>query len=480
MQQKLVFDCGSSKFPGRLFLYHCVEWNGMDWGACRDVERLATRREILRTGGSAVLVGLAGCQTGRDVTRPVDTLTHTAKLVPSDGTDVFDRFGRSVALAGDTALVGAAFDSDYLDTSSDETPVGSEAGAAYVFNRADGEWTPQAILTPDDGEQFDAFGSSVALGDDTALVGAPKRDGQRGQEVGAAYVFERADGEWIQRARLAPLDGETEGWFGSSMALAGDTILVGTPGEQATGKPWRPAGAVYVFERVDGEWTQQATLKDEEGGTFDVEQFGGSVVLEGDTAFIGAPSADGLSGAEVGAAYVFEQADGEWTQLAKLTPNVDYQFPEFGQFGAAVALAGDTVLIGAHRDENPNGENAGAAYVFEREPADSRWIQQAKLTGEEGERFDFFGESVAVAEDTALVGIRADNNSNGENAGAADVFEQAGGEWTRRAKLTAGDGDSFDFFGDSVVLADNTALIGAPEGREMDTVERGAGYIFDL
>jgi hypothetical protein len=227
---------------------------------------------------------------------------------------IFDQFGLSVALDGDMALAGAYWDDDQ--------------GSVYVFTRSDGVWTQGAKLTAGDGAGYHRFGRSVALDADTALVG----------DNGSAYVFTRSGAIWTQQARLTARDGAPISDFGISVALAGDTALVGAFTDDDKGAS---SGSAYVFTRSGGVWTQQAKLTARDGAAFDL--FGYSVALDGQTALVGAYGDDDL-GFNAGSAYVFVRSGGVWTQQAKLTASDGLASDAFG---FAVVLGGDVALIGA-------------------------------------------------------------------------------------------------------------------------------------
>ncbi|MDC3961738.1 hypothetical protein KEG38_48415 [Polyangium jinanense] len=252
--------------------------------------------------------------------------TQQAKLLAMDGA-AGDLFGHSVSLSGDTALVGADYDGDK----------GTQSGSAYVFVRNAGVWTQQAKLLANDGSSFDNFGCSVSLSGDTALVGA------WGASGGSAYVFVQSGGAWTQQAKLIANDGSSFNRFGWSVALAGDTALVGAVWNNDNGTD---SGAAYVFARSAGAWTQQAKLLANDGAKDD--NFGVSVALAGDTALVGAVWDDD-KGTDSGSVYVFVQSGGVWNQQAKLLAN---DGAANDHFGASVSLSGDTALVGASSDDN--------------------------------------------------------------------------------------------------------------------------------
>src|ERR1022692_2896038 len=262
-------------------------------------------------------------------------------------------------------------------------------------------WTQEAKLTASDGLAGDAFGVSVSVSGDTAVVGAGfKKIGlNRGQ--GEAYVFVRSGTTWTQQQTLTALDGVTDAVFGFSVSVSGDTAVVGAPNQDENDSP----GAAYVFTRSGTTWTQQQKLTASDGSL--VNEFGISVSVSGDTAVVGA-----FQQQPVAAAYVFVRSGTTWTQQQKLTASD----PVAGDaFGTSVSVSGDTAVVGANRNNSQ-----GAAYVFVRNG--TTWTQQQKLTASDGVAGDFFGRSVSVDQGTAVVGAQAKNSAQG----AAYVFRNTG------------------------------------------------------
>ena len=360
-----------------------------------------------------------------------DTWTQMAKLTASDG-DSGDAFGVSVAVSGTTVVVGAQAGAD-------------GQGLAYVFEKPEDGWTDMtetAKLTASDGEVDDFFGGSVSVSGTIIVVGARgKDDGQ-----GSVYVFEKPEGGWAdmtETAKLTASDAEANDRFGA-VAVSQDTIVVGASGDDDN------QGSTYIFEKPEGSWadmTETAKLNSSDGETGD--EFGGSVIMKGDTVFVGAAGDNNGQGA----AYVFDEPEGGWTdgtETAKLT-------------------ASDSV-----------GNVQGVAYVFE-EP-EGGWTdmtETAKLTASDGTVGDHFGRSGAASEDTVVVGAQADDVSDNDSQGSAYVFEKPEGGWvdgTETAKLTASDGAASDSFGASVAVSEDTVVVGASG----DDNGQGSAYVFNL
>ncbi len=399
-----------------------------------------------------------------------DNWGEVKKLTASDAQDG-DQFGISVAVGGETAVVGAPL----------EDGAGNDRGAAYVFGRDQGgpdNWGEVKKLTASDAEDIDLFGISVAVSGDTAVAGAYLEDGA-GTNRGAAYVFERGQGgpgNWGQVKKLTASDAEDIDYFGISVAVSGDTAIVGASYEDGAGSD---CGAAYVFARDQGgpdNWGQVKKLTASDAQDNDL--LGWSVAISGDTAVVAAVYDDG-AGSDRGAAYVFERdqgGPGNWGEVKKLTAS-DAQ--DNDQFGRSVALSGDTAIVGAHHEDGA-GSDRGAAYVFERdEGGPGNWGEVKKLTASDAEDYDYFGISVAISGDTAVMGAYEEDGA-GYARGAAYVFERDQGgpdNWGQVTKLTASDAEDSDWFGWSAAVSGDTAVVGAyaEDGAGSD---RGAAYVY--
>ena len=266
------------------------------------------------------------------------TWTLQAKLLASDGA-MYDSFGCSVDLDGDTAIIGAEGDSDN----------GVYSGSAYVFTRSGTTWTEQQKLLASDGAEKDNFGCSVSVSGETVLIGA---NGDYESDImGSAYVFTRSGTIWTQQAKLLASDGAVGDGFGHSVSLSGDTVLIGAHGDDFS-KNW--TGSAYVYTRMDNNWTQQQKLLASDGSR--QELFGCSVSLEGDTALIGAQGDYGYQGS----AYVFTRTGANWTQYQKVFASDGNTEDDFGH---SVSLDNNTTLFGAFGDDD-YGSYSGSAYVF--------------------------------------------------------------------------------------------------------------------
>ena len=347
---------------------------------------------------------------------------------------------------------------------------GSSAGAAYILERdGSGNWLEAAKLTASDAQADDRFGVSVAVSGDTAVVGAPYGD-TGVSNTGAAYVFERnSSGGWSQAARLIATDPDTGDYFGWPVAVSGDTVVIGAYGEDTGGYN---AGAAYVYERDgSGTWSQGTKLTASD--TEIEDYFGVSVAISEDIAVVGAFKED-AGGIEAGAAYVFERdGSGTWSQATKLTVS---DSDAYDWFGRSAAVSGDSAVVGAHSGDT-SVSNSGAAYVFRRDGSGT-WSQEAKLAATDPEAADYFGGSVDLEGDSIVVGADGED-AGGSGAGAAYLFKRdVSGNWLVEGKLIASDPQANDKFGHSVAVLGKTLLVGAhTEGAGGGSA--GAVYVFE-
>ena len=296
------------------------------------------------------------------------------------------KFGSSVSIDGNTAVITAP-----------STFSSQSIGMAYVFRKTNGVWLQADKFSGHDTVPLDDFGSSVSLSGGTLIIGA-RFDDDDGTSSGSAYVFAENAGSWQEVAKLTASDADENDWFGKSVAISGDTAIVGAPNNDDAGDS---SGSAYIFREVNGVWGQIAKIRQSDG--MSLASFGESVAISGDTAIIGA---DESQFSDHGSAYVFREIGGTWQQIAKIVAS-DGAIGD--RFGISVALHDDTAIIGAFLD-NHIGTDRGSAYLF-RDVGGS-WQQIAKLVSSDGASDDWFGHSVAIHEDTVVVAAR-NNDGNG-------------------------------------------------------------------
>ncbi|MBF0240667.1 MAG: DUF1566 domain-containing protein [SAR324 cluster bacterium] len=409
--------------------------------------------------------------------------------IKASNSEAGDWFGISIAISGDTMVTGAyREDSNQITITNGSTASSdnsaTEVGAAYVFKRTGTSWSQEAYLKAPNSESNDEFGKNVAISGDSVVVGAESEDSNQttitngttgssdnsASNSGAVYVFVRSGTTWSQQAYIKAPNAHSSEWFSRSIAILGDTLVVGTPAEDSaqttitngttasSDNSAGEAGAVYVFRRSGTTWTQEAYLKasNAEAGDY----FGQSVSISGDTIAVAASREDSNqttitngttassnnSVGESGAVYVFTRNSNTWSQQAYLkAPNAETN----DYFGENIFLSSDTLVVGARQEDSnqttiTNGTTAsadnsasssGAAYVFVR--SGTTWSQQAYLKASNAEAGDSFGQSVSISGDTIVVGANYEDSNqttitNGTTASADNSAADSGAVYVYR------------------------------------------------
>jgi hypothetical protein len=296
-----------------------------------------------------------------------------------------------------------------------------------------------------------AFGYSVAISFDTAVIGAPPIYNSECPLPGAAYVFVRSGSTWSLQQKLNGDDDGCDSNFGHAVAISGDTIVVGAPDRLDS---FNYPGVVYVFSRYrNTHWIKSYKAS---GNGY----FGHSVGISGNAIVVGAPLTSLNNNDKQGAAYVFRRTP-SYTYLEQLLVASDRAKND--GFGWSVAISGDTIVIGAPYDDIGSNLGQGSAYVFRRNG--NTWSEQQKLTALDGKLQDCFGSSVAIGGPTIVVGILhflpPPPHSQQTPPGSAYVFVYNNGSWSQQQRLSANDGKPDDQFGYSVAVAGNTIVVGA-------------------
>ncbi len=345
--------------------------------------------------------------------------------VKASNTGAGDQFGISVSLSGDTLVVGAPFEDSAATGEGNSL---ENSGAVYVFRRTGSTWAEEAYIKASNTGAGDNFGFSVSVFGDTLAVGARHEssiatgiDGAQGNNSalssGAVYVFRRNGTTWAQEAYIKASDTKEDDNFGQGVALGEDRLVVGAPGKE---EAQTESGAAYVFHRSSEVWSQNALLKASNAGTGD--SFGKVVAIAGDTLAVGASGED-------------SNAHG----------------------------------IGGNENNN-NAVDSGAVYVFRY--INNAWTQQAYMKGSDTEEKDLFGASVALSNDTLAVG--APGRLSDPTVGSAYVFHQVGDTWSQQQRLQATGSNNGDKFGSAITLVQDVLVVGASE-REGGS---GAAYVF--
>jgi len=321
----------------------------------------------------------------------------------------------SFSLFGDFIIVGNAKEYPQPDS-------------AYIFHFDGENWVEQAKLGASDGRSGDGFGNMVSLSGDHAIVGARYDDTQGGPGAGSAYIFHYNGSAWVEQVKLTSTNPFPQGSFGTTVAISGDFAFVGQAADDTT----------YIFHYDGTRWLEHSRIHPN-----------GEVSFSGDYALMG--------GDEF--AKIFHYDGANWVEEAILTAS---DGSTSDNFGYNISLSGDYAIVGAPRyDHDEKSTNTGSAYVFHFDGTD--WVEQAKLEPRDGEDNSYFGSSVSLSGEYALIGCEWDDD-NGIQSGSAYIFHYDGANWVQQVKLTASDGTNADEFGFQVSMSSKVALVGATRG----------------
>jgi hypothetical protein len=406
-------------------------------------------------------------------------VTEIAKITASDGEED-NGFGRSVSISGDTIVVGAHLN-DIGGT--------IDQGSVYIFERNQSgidNWGEVLRLIASDGAENDWFGYSVSISGDTVVIGVPGREGTLQVDQGSAYIFERNRGgsnNWGEVKEIVASDGLAGDYFGWAVSIDGDILVVGVPNDVVGGQYYH--GSAYVFGRNQGgpdNWGEVKKLFAYDG--LEGDNFGYSITISDDTVAVGAVADDVGVNLDQGSAYIFQRDEGgndNWGVVTKITASdgelVDY-------FGISVSLSNDTLVVGSFGDSVGANTSQGSAYVFQRNfgGADN-WGEIAWLSAQDGETNDFFGMSVSIIGDTAVIGVVYDDIDENVDQGSAYVYNRNQGDennWGLVDIITASDGASNDMFGVSVSISGDTFIIGASGDNVSGNNAQGSAYLYRL
>ena len=399
--------------------------------------------------------------TGR--VRPIVALPSMERLTAADANRA-DAFGWSVSISGNTLAVG---------TIQVDDPDGQNAGAVYVFARTGGTWTQLQVIPNPNPARNHYFGQVVLLVDDELFVGVPEDTISGVSRAGSVYVYTRDGDTFTQTQHLTMTEPLESARFGSSLASDGQTLVVGIPrgGESHE-------GLAYVFERSedsdlwDPDPTQTLTPSDWIAGN----NFGVAIGFSGDWLVIGAngDSHDAILGA--GSAYVFRRIDDSWVEHQKLTADDDDWYDGFGY---PIAISGESVVISAGGNDHPDQDDAGSVYVFTE--SNGTWTEEALLFSQEPTDGTGWGRALALSGDTALVGFPTVENPGYPYAGCVDVLARTGGSWSHFQRVFSTEPASSGSFGYSTSVSGSDLLVGAPAEDAPENVwDAGAVYVMQL
>ncbi len=369
-------------------------------------------------------------------------------------------FGRSIAIDGDCVVVGAA-------EGSDEDAVGP--GAAYVFKRTGGAYVQEARLAAPDPEPGAQFGRSVAVKGNVVVVGARFASSDTAERAGAAYIYKKTKGAWSFVQKVVSSESAPEDNFGRAVALDNNLLVVTARKEDVSVEN---DGAAYVFRQRGGIWVQEAKLT--AADSTDEARFGQSVAMRGNLIAVGARDADTPQATGAGAVYLFSRAEGRWTQFAKLYAG---DGAEGDQFAFNVAVSGNLIAAGARRADPAGKKEAGAVYLFELQG--THWRQVGKLTAGDAKAGDELGHSVAMSGHFIAAGARRADIAGNKDQGAVYLFKRSGNQWTEELKITASEGAAEDEFAHSLSAHGNKIAVGANIA-DLDYPDQGAAYVYFL
>jgi len=366
-----------------------------------------------------------------------------------------DQFGYAESVNGGVMVVGAIRDNEN----------GSNSGSAYVYRYDGNNWVEEQKLIASDAAAGDFFGSSVAVYGDVIIVGAFQDDG-----TGSAYVYRYNGSSWIEEQKLVASDAAADDYFGLSVSVSGDVIVVAAYGSDNAGSQTTAtnAGSAYVYRYNGSSWIEEQTLFASDAYAYDY--FGSSVSVSGDVVAVGAYQNDD-SGDDSGSAYVFRYGGSSWTEEQKLVAG---DAAGGDNFGRSISVSGDMLVVGAHLDDD-GGSGSGSAYVFRYNG--NSWEQEQKLVATDAAADDQFGRSVSASGDVLAVGAYSDDDG-GSASGSAYVFRYGGSTWTEERKLLAGDAAADDFFGFSVSV-DGQMIAGGAYRNDDAGSESGSVYLYE-
>jgi len=389
------------------------------------------------------------------------TLAHRSYIKASNaGSNDF--FGGSIALEGDTLVVGATGeDGDVNSTANNPNDNAISTGAVYVFRRNGASWIQEAYIKASDSTSDCGFGYSIALSGDILAIGAYRENVGSALDAGAVYIYKRSGSNWDFQTRLTHENYKSYDEFGTRIALSDNTLVVGVPN----------VGAVFVYTQNNNEWSQEAYLQASNAHLSD--DFGYAISFSGNKLAVGAPLEDGDVNSTVatpndkstdsGAVYIFSRNSSVWSQEAYIKA---VNTGSHDHFGDSVSIHDNVLAVGAPEEEgdanstkfsyNNHATGAGAVYVFTQD--NSSWTQKAYLKASNVDNFDFFGSGVAISGDTVIVAAYEDGdnnstaavpNNNANGAGAVYIFSHNGPVWQQDAYIKASNAGAEDSFGSS-------------------------------
>ena len=400
-------------------------------------------------------------------------LLHILDNPTAYGTSAFDYFGSSIAISGNYAIVGAYTEDDA------GAGGGGQSGKAYIFNVTTGALVhtldnPNAYSTSAD----DRFGWSVSISGNYAIVGAYLEDDAGGTTSGKAYIFNVITGALLytlDNPRLPAGNGTANNSFGYSVAISGNYAIAGSPEVSAPG--YGSSGVAYIFDVTTG--TLVHTLVNPNAyGTSLSDQFGRAVAISGNYAIVSAEYEDDASGTSSGKAYIYNVTTGVLVHTLN-NPN-PYSTSASDFFGVSVAISGNYAIVGAYWEDDAGGGRSGKAYIFN---VTTRALLHTlnNPNAYDTSLNDYFGNSVAISGNYAIVGAYLEDDSGGTGSGNAYIFNVTTGALVNTLdNPNAYSTSANDNFGWSVAISGNYANISARYEGDAGGTYSGKAYIYKL
>jgi FG-GAP repeat protein len=345
----------------------------------------------------------------------------------------------------------------------DDNNGNSDTGSVYVYRRVGGDWVLETKLVAPDAAAGDFFGQSVDISGDTIVVGS-YLDTVEGVRTGSVYVYTREGSTWSLEAKLLAFDREAFDRYGRSIAIDGDTVVVGASTTSTNGPN---SGTAYVYKRSAGIWLLEVVLEAFDAQTNDL--FGFTTDIDADTIVVGAKHDNYNGFTDIGSAYVYKRDGGTWSLETKLLSGNGNDIDDFSN---AVSVNGDRILVAAE-----NADFEGIVHVFVRDAG--VWTLEAQLLAFDGGNGAGYGSSVDIEGDLAIVGARFDDEI-GVRAGSVYIYRQEAGVWFHEGKFIVSDGQLSDRFGSSVAMSGGIVISSALLDDVNGIVNAGSAYIFSL
>jgi hypothetical protein len=350
-----------------------------------------------------------------------------------------ESLGRSVSISDNYAIIGA--------------PGDNGRGSASIYQLSNGQWVfmqkLENVVESDDPSYGanDSFGISVCISGNYAIVGAPGDN-----QIGTASIFQLTGGVWVLMQKLTdaenPIAGDN---CGRSVSISGNYAIIGRPYDDGGSRVLQ--GSATIFQRNGTSWTWMAKIRNTQNWPTanDNDYFGWSVSISGNIAVVGAPNADWPGKIDAGAVSIFNLVSGSWIQssFGLRDDNFSDPYASYDNFGKSVFISGNTVIVGVPSDDVSGISNAGSAIVFELSP-NGGYSQLDKLTNPKGTALDYFGSSVCVSSNYAIVGSPFDDVVNSVHQGSVSIFQRIGRFYKKLQYVVDPSASNGDYFGSAV------------------------------